>query len=88
MFSFQGSSLTTLPDDAAKPKLVKDEKILAQDNTVPKEQFCTVIRRKRAYKTAFVTLSAVTLFTFYPLPAFDFLFLFIYCNFLIILITF
>lgn len=49
---------------------------------------CTLIQRKRAYKIAFATLSAVTMFTFYPLPAFDFLFLFIYCNVLILLITF
>ena len=47
-----------------------------------------VTRRKRAYKTAFTALSAVTLFTFHPSPEFAFLFLFIYCNFLIMLITF
>ena len=59
-----------------------------ENNLVPKERFCTLIQRKQAYKTAFATLSAVTMFTFYPLPAFDFLFLFIYCNVLILLITF
>ena len=59
-----------------------------ENNSVAKERFCTLIQRKRAYKTAFATLSAVTMFTFYPLPAFDFLFLFIYCNVLILLITF
>ena len=59
-----------------------------EDNVVPKERFCTLIQRKRAYKTAFATFSAVTMFTFYPVPAFDFLFLFIYCNVLILLITF
>lgn len=48
----------------------------------------TCTRRKRAYKAAFIGLSVVTLFIFHPLPAFDFLFLFIYCNFLIMLITF
>lgn len=57
-----------------------------ENNSVAKER--TLIQRKRAYKIAFVTLSAVTMFTFYPLPAFDFLFLFIYCNVLILLITF
>ena len=57
-----------------------------ENNLVAKER--TLIQRKRAYKIAFVTLSAVTMFTFYPLPAFDFLFLFIYCNVLILLITF
>ena len=59
-----------------------------EDNVVPKERFCNLIQRKRAYKTAFATLSAVTMFTFYPVPAFDLLFLFIYCNVLILLITF
>lgn len=57
-----------------------------ENNSVAKER--TLIQRKRAYKIAFVTLSAVTMFTFYPLPAFDFLFLFICCNVLILLITF
>ena len=52
------------------------------------ERYWTEKRRKRAYKIAFATLSAVTMFTFYPLPVFDFLFLFIYCNVLILLITF
>ena len=47
----------------------------------------TCTRRKRAYKAAFIGLSAITLFIFHSLPAFDFLFLFIYCNFLIMVIT-
>jgi len=84
----EGSTLATPTDETNKPRQLKDEKSLSPDNLVPKEQFCNAIRRKRAYKAAFVTLSAVTLFTFYPLPAFDFLFLFVYCNFLMFLITF
>ena len=87
-FCFKGSTLATPTDETNKPRQLKDEKSLSPDNLVPKEQFCNAIRRKRAYKAAFVTLSAVTLFTFYPLPAFDFLFLFVYCNFLMFLITF
>ena len=51
------------------------------------EMLRTCTRRKRAYKAAFIGLSAITLFIFHSLPAFDFLFLFIYCNFLIMVIT-
>lgn len=51
------------------------------------EMLRTCTRRKRAYKAAFIGLSAITLFIFHSLPAFDFLFLFIYCNFLIMFIT-
>lgn len=89
-FSFLGLPLRNIPDDTCEPKRVKDDVSTTKDwPTAASEQMLSVItRRKRAYKTAFTALSAVTLFTFHPLPEFAFLFLFIYCNFLIMLITF
>lgn len=89
-FSFLGLPLRNIPDDPCEPKRVKDDVSTTKDwPTAASEQMLSVItRRKRAYKTAFTALSAVTLFTFHPLPEFAFLFLFIYCNSLIILITF
>ncbi|KAJ7383699.1 hypothetical protein OS493_026229 [Desmophyllum pertusum] len=87
----EGLPLKNLPNETDEAKRVKNDVINPTKDLVPvsaEQQLCTVTRRKRAYKAAFVALSAVTLFTFHPLPAFDFLFLFIYCNFLIILITF
>lgn len=75
---FLGVPLRSIADDTCEPKRVKDD-------VRTKE---AIAKRKLVYKTAFIALSVVTLFTFYPLPQFDFLFLFIYCNFLIILITF
>lgn len=88
-FSFLGSPLKNTPDDKCEPKRVKDDVNTKDWPTVVSEQMLNVVtRRKRAYKTAFTALSAVTLFIFHPLPEFAFLFLFIYCNFLIMLITF
>lgn len=86
---FLGVPLRSIPDDTYEPKGVKDDVSTKDWTTAALEQMLDIIaRRKLAYKTAFIALSVVTLFTFYPLPQFDFLFLFIYCNFLIILITF
>lgn len=88
-FPFLGSPLKNLPNDKCEPNRVKNDVNTKDWPTVASEQMLTVVtRRKRAYKTAFTALSAVTLFIFHPLPEFAFLFLFIYCNFLIMLITF
>lgn len=85
----EGSPLKNLPNDKCEPNRVKNDVNTKDWPTVASEQMLTVVtRRKRAYKTAFTALSAVTLFIFHPLPEFAFLFLFIYCNFLIMLITF
>jgi len=87
---FLGVPLRSIADDTCEPKpRVKDDVSTKDWPTAALEQMLNAIaRRKLAYKTAFIALSVVTLFTFCPLPQFDFLFLFIYCNFLIILITF
>ena len=87
---FSGVPLRNIADDTCEPKrAVKDDVSTKDWPTAALEQMLNAIaRRKLAYKTAFIALSVVTLLTFYPLPQFDFLFLFIYCNFLIILITF
>lgn len=88
-FPFLGPPLKNIPNDKCEPNRVKNDVNTKDWPTVASEQMLTVVtRRKRAYKTAFTALSAVTLFIFHPLPEFAFLFLFIYCNFLIMLITF
>lgn len=88
-FPFLGPPLKNIPNDKCEPNRVKNDVNTKDWPTVASEQMLTVVtRRKRAYKTAFTALSAVTLFIFHPLPEFAFLFLFIYCNFLNMLITF
>ena len=87
-----GLPLRDFFDELDEPKRAKDDVNAMKDRTTvtSEQQLSAVTRRKQAYKAAFTSLSAVSMFTFYcdPLPAFDFLFLFIYCNLLILLITF